>query len=103
MKAGFSLFDEAKFTAAIREYTIAKSHYDQTDDRASKVFVEYRLAHCYVLLPDPDKARLAFSRLLTLCEQNKYRWLAAQCLFGLAHASADASEYTTAIDYSSQA
>jgi CHAT domain-containing protein/lipoprotein NlpI len=103
MEAGFSLFDEAKFKAAIREYTIAKSHYDQTDDRASKALVEYRLAHCYVLLPDPERARSAFNRLLTLCEQNKYRWLAAQCLFGLAHASADLNEYTKAIDYSSHA
>lgn len=103
MKAGFSLFDDARFTDAIREYTIAKSHYDQTDDRASKALVEYRLAHCYVLLPDPEKARLAFNRLLISCEKNKYRWLAAQCLFGLAHASADSNEYTKAIDYSTHA
>lgn len=103
MRAGYSLFDDARFSDALREYTIAKSHYAQTEDRASKALVEYRLAHCYVLLSDPEKARLAFNRLLSVCEQNKYRWLAAQCLFGLAHASADSNEYTNAIDYSKRA
>lgn len=103
MRAGYSLFNDSKFTDAIREYNIAKSHYDQTDDRAGKALVEYCLAHCYVLRSDPEKARQAFSRLLTLCEQNNYRWLAAQCLFGLAHASADLSEYSNAIDYSTHA
>ena len=103
MKAGYSLFNDARFDDAIRKYNIAKSHYDQTDDRAGKALVEYRLAHCYVLRPNPEKAREAFSRLLILCEQNNYLWLTAQCLFGLAHASADLSEYTNAIDYSTHA
>jgi tetratricopeptide (TPR) repeat protein len=42
--------------------------YERADDEAGKTFVEYRLAHCYVLLPDPEKARLAFSRLLAVTD-----------------------------------
>lgn len=103
MRTGYRSFEQSNVKDAIREYTKAKAGYEQANDETGKAFVEYRLAHCYVLLPDPEKARLAFNRLLAICETKKYRWLMAQCLFGLAHASADASEYSRAIDYSGRA
>ena len=104
MRSAYSSFEATKFAEAIRDYTKAKLSYEQAQDKAGQVFVEYRLAHCYVLLrPDAEKARLAFSRLLTIAETNQYRWLMAQCLYGLAHASIDSSEYSKAIEYSDRA
>jgi CHAT domain-containing protein/tetratricopeptide (TPR) repeat protein len=103
MRDGYRLFTESKFSEALTEYTKAKSYYKEAQDQISDVFVEYRLAHCYVFLPDVSRAQLAFKRLLNICEANHYRWLVAQCLFGLAHVSADRSEYSKAIDYSERA
>ena len=103
MRTGYSSFEKSKFRTAIQEYTRAKTSYEQANDVVGKAFVEYRLAHCYVLLLDPERARLAYSQLLAFSEAKQYQWLAAQCLFGLAFASADSSEYSKALDYSSQA
>ena len=103
MRLAYSSFRQSKFSEAIDEYTKAKSKYEQARDNTGKLFVQYRLAHCYVLLPDPQRAQAAFSQLLTLSEANQYRWLIAQCFYGLANASADQSEYSRALDYSAQA
>lgn len=103
MQSGYDQFEKNRFKEAILEYKKAKSSYEQAKDETGKAFVEYRLAHCYVLLPDTEQARLAYARLLTICETNQYRWLAAQCLFGLAHAIGDASNYSQAIEYSGRA
>lgn len=103
MQTAYASFQKSQFREAINEYKRAKLNYEQAEDNAGKVFVEYRLAHCYVLLPDPQQARLIFEQLITICEKNQYRWLAAQCLSGLAHASADVSEYSKALQYSAEA
>jgi CHAT domain-containing protein len=103
MRLAYSSFRKSRFSEAIDEYTKAKLKYEQAQDNAGKLFVEYRLAHCYVLLPDPQRAQAAFSQLLTTCAENQYRWLIAQCLYGLANASADQSEYSRALDYSTEA
>jgi CHAT domain-containing protein len=103
MRLAYSLFRKSEFSKAIDEYTKAKLKYERAQDNVGKIFVEYRLAHCYVLLPDPQRAHVAFSQLLKICKANQYRWLIAQCLYGLANASADQSEYSRALDYSEQA
>jgi len=103
MRTAYVSFQKSSFPEAIREYSRAKASYKQAEDRAGLVFVEYRLAHCYVLLPNPQLAQKAFSNLLTIAERNQYRWLAAQCLSGLAHASGDATEYTNALKFGAEA
>ena len=103
MRTGYSHFEKSKFREAIEEYNKAKTKYQRANDLVGQAFADYRLAHCYVLLPDPERARLAFEQLLVVSEAKQYQWLAAQCLSGLAHASADNSEYSKALDYSSQA
>lgn len=103
MRTGYQLFESSRFDEAIREYRSAQLNYEKADDKAGKAFVEYRLAHCYLMSPNPEQARLAFSRLLEVSEANRYHWLAARCLFGLAHANSDGSEYSKAIEYSGSA
>lgn len=103
MRMAYSSFEKNRFPEAINEYNKAKSIYEQAHDSAGTIFVEYRLAHCYVLLPDTERARTAFSRLLTITETNQYRWLIAQSLYGLANANADSSAYSKALDYSALA
>ena len=103
MRTAYASFQKSSFPEAIREYIKAKANYEQAEDRAGLAFVEYRLAHCYVLLPNPQLAQKAFSSLLTLAERNQYRWLAAQCLSGLAHASGDATEYSNALKFGTEA
>jgi len=103
LRTGYSFFEKSRFPEAVVEYAKAKTNYEQASDTAGEVFAEYRLAHCYVLLSKSAQARLAFQRLLLVCEANQYQWLAAQCLFGLAHASFDTSEFSKALDYSTQA
>jgi CHAT domain-containing protein len=103
MRTGYKSFEDSRFNDAIREYRNAQLNYEQANDKAGQAFVEYRLAHCYLLLPEPEKARVAFNQLLATSEANRYHWLAARCLFGLAHASADLSQYSRAIEYSSSA
>ena len=103
MRTAYSLFEKGNFKDAIGDYTQAKLSYAQANDKAGQALAEYRIAHCYVLLPDLEKARLTFNQLLTVCEKSEYRWLTAQCLYGLAHASIDSSEYSKAIDYNDRA
>jgi CHAT domain-containing protein len=103
MKAGYALFTKSMFAEAVGEYIKAKMAYERAGDATEKVFVEYRLAHCYVFLPDLKKARAAFERLSAVCETNGYQWLLAHCLYGLAHVSVDSNEYSRAVDYSSRA
>ena len=103
MKAGYALFTKSSFGEAIGEYTKAKLAYERAGDVPERVFTEYRLAHCYIFLPDLKKASAAFERLNAVSQQKDYRWLLAHSLYGLAHISADSSEYSKAADYSSRA
>jgi len=103
MRAGYSHFTQSKFTEAISNYSDARGEYERTGDLVEMAFVDYRLAHCYLFLPDLKKARVVFQRLWAFCRTHEYRWLLAQCLYGLAHASSYGSEYSKAIDYSGRA
>lgn len=103
VKAGYALFTQSKFAEAINEYSEARREYEQTGDSIEIAFVDYRLAHSYLFLPDLNKAQVAFRRLSAFCENHEYRWLLAQCLSGLAHASSYGTEYSKAIDYSGRA
>lgn len=103
LNTGYALFTQSKFSDAIGEYAGAKLAYEQAGDTISGTFVDYRLAHCYVLLPDLEKAEVAFRRVLATSEIHGYRWLVAQCLYGLAHVSAARNEYSKSVDYSGRA
>lgn len=103
MQTAYASFQKSQFQEAINEYNRARSDYQQAKDNAGIIFVDYRLAHCYVLRPNPQQARSAFDQLRTICEKKEYLWLVAQCLYGLAHASSDVSEYSKALDFSSGA
>ncbi len=101
--AAYVLFTQSKFTEAVSEYTAAKQEYEDAGDTIGRTFILYRLAHCDVFLGDLAKAQQSFQQLLSISEANDYHWLVGQCLYGLAHASADDSEYSKGIDYSSRA
>ena len=103
MKAGYALFTQSEFHDAIAEYVNAKLSYEQAGDQAGRALVDYRLAHCYILLSDLPKARSILEDLTARCETNGYVWLQAQSLYGLAHASASANDFSRAIDFSNQA
>jgi CHAT domain-containing protein/cytochrome c-type biogenesis protein CcmH/NrfG len=103
MRLAYALFTESKYPDAIEEYRKAKHAYELAGTESGVAFVEYRLAHCYVFLPDHDEARLRLKRLLTIGESNHYRWLLANCLYSLAHVSADSYEYSDALEYSERA
>lgn len=100
MKAAYALFTQSKFVEAVNEYNHARLDYEKTGDSVELRFVDFRLAHCYIFLPDLERARIAFQHLISACEKNQYRWLKAQSLYGLAHVSMNNSEYSMAIDYS---
>jgi CHAT domain-containing protein len=103
MKNGHTLLTASKYAEAVDEYTKAQFDYERAGDSAERVFAEYRLALCYIFLLDYEKARAAFEHLSTVARTNDYHWLSANCLYRLAHISADNSEYSKAVDYSSRA
>lgn len=98
----YTLFTQSQ-PGAIREYTTAKEKYEKAGDTVGRIFILYRLAHCYVILSRPKQAQQSFQELLSICETNNYRWLIIQCLYGLAHASLDDKKYSRAMDFSTQA
>lgn len=102
-KNGYELFSKSRWAEAVGEYEKAKLAYEQAGDNAEKVFIEYRLAHCYIFLPDLEKARTGFEKLLSVSEVSDYRWLHAHSLYGLAHISINSSEFSKAADYSGRA
>lgn len=103
MKLGYSLFTQSQFSDAIGEYNAAKVDYERAGDTISKSFVDYRQAHCYVLLPDLNKAEAAFKTLLATSEARGYHWLVAQCFYGLAHVSAARNDYSKSVEFSTRA
>jgi CHAT domain-containing protein len=103
MRAGQSHIDEMQFKEAVGEFTAARATYERAGDDAGKSLAEYRLAHCYVFVPDLEKARLGFERLHADCEAKQYRWVAARSLWGLAFVGITGGEYSKAADYSEQA
>jgi CHAT domain-containing protein/tetratricopeptide (TPR) repeat protein len=103
MRLAYALFTESNYKKAIEEYGKAKLAYELAGSKSGVVFVEYRLAHSYLFLPDRDRAQRALDRLLDQCESNHYRWLFANCLFSLAHISADRYEYSAGLEYSERA
>lgn len=103
LKAGEALTTELKWGEAANEFTRAALDYERAGDGAGRAFAEYRLAICRIFLRDLGKARADFERLRADCDGRQYRWLAAHCLYRLAHVSIDSEEYTKAIDYSARA
>jgi CHAT domain-containing protein len=103
MRGAYVLFTTSKFKDAVASYSEAKRQYEKLGDLTEQIFVEYRLAHCYLFLKDLKQAELIFKRLSETCLAREYRWLIAQCLYGLSHASYDNSEYSKAVDYSHRA
>ena len=103
MRTGFTLFTNSRFSDAIEEYEQAKRYYQLCDDQAGLALSNYRLAHCYILLPDLPLARATLQRLVAFCRAKNYTWLHAQALYGMAHAFASSNEYSVASDYSLQA
>ncbi len=103
MNAGYELFTKSNWAEAVGEYEKAKIAYERAGDDAEKTFVEYRLAHCYVFLPDLEKSRAGFEKLSSVSEAHEYRWLHAHALYGLAHVCINSSEFSQAADYSGRA
>ncbi|HEU4765903.1 MAG TPA: CHAT domain-containing protein [Pyrinomonadaceae bacterium] len=99
----YTLFTQTQFTDALREYTAAEEEYRKAGDSVGRTFILYRIAHSHVLLSDPKKAQQSFQQLLSVCEAKKYRWLAIQSLYGLAHATGIDRKPSQAIDYSMKA
>lgn len=99
----YTLLTQSKTNDAIREYTIAKEDYERAGDTVGRTFILYRIAHSYAMLPAPKQAAQSFEELLKTCETNDYRWLAIQCLYGLAHASIDNSQFSKARTYGERA
>jgi CHAT domain-containing protein len=103
MRTAYSLFITSQFKDALAIYSEAKQQYEETGDFAAQIFAEYRLAHCYLLLNDLKQADLIFHRVSAICLARQYRWLSAQCFYGLSHANYNRSQYSQAIDYSQRA
>lgn len=103
MRAGYELFTQSKTAEAIGEYEKARLVYEEAGARPESVFVEYRLAHCQIFLPDLEKARAGFEKLSADSEARGYRWLHAHSLYGLAHVSIDSNEFSKAADYNRRA
>ena len=99
----YTLFTQTQFTDALREYTTAEAEYRKAGDTIGGTFMLYRMAHCSVLLSEPEKARQSFQRLFSVSEAKNYRWLAIQGLYGLAHATGNLKKPSEAIDYSEKA
>jgi CHAT domain-containing protein/tetratricopeptide (TPR) repeat protein len=102
-RAGYESFTKSRWGEAVGAYEKARLAYERAGDDAGRVFVEYRLAHCYIFLPDMGKARAGFERLSAVSEASGYNWLHAHSLYGLAHLSIDDSEFSKAADYNRRA
>lgn len=103
MEDAYGLFTKSKFKDAIDKYSEAKQTFDQLGIHSAQLFVEYRLAHCFLFLKDLRQAELILKRLCDICAQRNYGWLVAQSCYGLSHASYDQSQYSKAINYSAEA
>jgi CHAT domain-containing protein/tetratricopeptide (TPR) repeat protein len=102
-KAGYELFTMSRWAEAVGEYEKALLDYERAGDAAERVFIEYRLAHCYIFMSDLERAHAGFEKLASISDASQYRWLHAHALYGLAHVSINRSEFSRGADYSDQA
>ena len=105
MEHADSLFiDQNKFREASGPYQEAAAGFRRIGDECEAILAEYRVAHCYIRqsLRVTDGLQMLES-LEPAVEARGYKWLAAQCLIGLADGYLSQREYSKAIDHSSHA
>jgi CHAT domain-containing protein len=103
MQSGHQHFDRSKLGPAMELYTRAKRIFERVGDDCEARFAEYRIAYCYLRLPDIGKSLSVSKPLADACKRKNYKWLLARTLNSIADAYYSQNRYSEALDYGRQA
>jgi len=96
--------DQNRFDEASGLYDAAAESFRKIGDQCEATLAEYRITHCYIRqTPRVTEGLRMLEKLEPAVKARGYKWLAAQCLIGLADGCLGQREYSKAIDYSNQA
>lgn len=100
MKLGHAHLQQFEAEEAIDYYTRARLLFERAGDVGEAQYVEYPLAHCYLLQSKSEVSLAAFENVARACKENRYRWLLAQSLNAIANAQMSLNNYSLALDSS---
>jgi CHAT domain-containing protein len=95
---GYAFYLQSKIDQAIAAYSQAKLLFKQSGDSYEALFMEFWTGHCYILIPDVKRCRLAFTQVASASEENRFHWLHAAALNGLTSTYLWLNEYSKARD-----
>jgi CHAT domain-containing protein len=102
MADSHKLSQQSQLTDAIRGFTESYESFQAVGDKPEALLARYYIGRCYALQPDTEKAIRVLEEVRKICEKNSYQWLRANCLYYLAMVQTHLSEYSAAVDYSTQ-
>lgn len=98
VRQAYEIYNRSQNGRAIELYTQAKTLFTELDDTPELLLADYWIAHCYLQQPDVERSASAFTGLIAACETQRYKWLQALALNGLANTRARALHYSRAVE-----
>lgn len=102
MKEGHKNLNTQNREKAIGFYSTAKSVFERLGDEGESVYINYPMAHAYLLMPEAAKSLHIFQDVARGAEARGYRWLLAQSLSGQGNAQTALDDYSAALENSNR-
>jgi CHAT domain-containing protein/TolA-binding protein len=103
MKQGYALYGQSRLLEAAAVFQQARQAFGESGDWAHQSHADFWTGYCYLEGLETERALGIFTRLATLCQERKYRWLAMKTLQRIASVSYNQKQYSLAIGYARQA
>jgi CHAT domain-containing protein len=100
LRKSFHQFTQTNNDKAIAFCVEAEKQFESVGNFCEASFASFRMAHCFVIQLNLEKALLILQPLCDECKKRGYTWLLAQSLNQLAAIKIGLKEYTRAISYS---
>ena len=103
MSQAYDLVLRSHVNDALTKYSEAEQTFRENGNEIEATLATYRIGHCHLLKPDLKKSDAIFTSLREVTERRKYQWLFNQSIFRTASIRFGNNDYTSSIDYASQA
>jgi CHAT domain-containing protein len=95
---GYDFYIQSKNDQASDKYSQAKRLFEKSGNGSEALFMELWIGHCYTVIPDVKRSRLAFTLVATASKANRFHWLQAAVLNGLTSSYLWQNEYSKAME-----
>ena len=99
---GYKAFDQSNFPKAAELFVSAQKTFDQVGDLPESLAAGIPIAHVKALDTDSEGQEV-IAKVISACEEKRYKWLLGQALVKRAHIQSNLNNYSDAIDDSHRA